>query len=445
MFDVLDETGVATGVPSPARRRVLVSAFAVSPVRGSEPGVGWNICVRLAAHHDVTVLCSPGEPPRRRVLRDEIEAFLREHGPVAGLTFHFVEMPALAYLVQRESLVMRRTLYYAGYRAWQKAAYKEAARLQRRTPFDVIHQLTMTGFREPGYLWRLPVPFVWGPIGGAANVPPPFLRMMGWREQLYYGPRNVLNWVQQRTSLRCRRAAQRACHLWAIGDAERRLAERIWGRRTQQMCETGASPRAEGRVRVHDPSRPLRIVWSGVHLGRKALPVLLEAIASLSDRERSRLELVVAGDGPEHQRWRALATRLGISPQIRWTGWLPRPAALDEVAAADVMAFTGVQEGTPHTVLEAFSYGLPVICHDACGMGTAVTDACGIKVRLRDPATSVAGFAAALRRMIEEPQLLTTLSRGALDRAGELSWDAAARRIADTYRHVLAASSGLAS
>ena len=42
------------------RLRVLVSAFAASPVRGSEPAVGWNIPLHLAKDHDVTVLCSAG-------------------------------------------------------------------------------------------------------------------------------------------------------------------------------------------------------------------------------------------------------------------------------------------------------------------------------------------------------------------------------------------------
>jgi glycosyltransferase involved in cell wall biosynthesis len=197
-------------------------------------------------------------------------------------------------------------------------------------------------------------------------------------------------------------------------------------------------------VRVHDPSRPLRVIWSGIHVGRKALPILLEAVAALPDAERWRLELVVLGDGPEHARWRALAARLRISTQVRWTGWLPQTMAVAEIATADILAFTGVQEGTPHSVLEALSYGLPVICHDACGMGTAVTNACGIKVPLRGPETSIAGFAAALHRLITEPHVLARLSQAALDRAGELSWDAIARRIADIYRHVSGRETGRA-
>ena len=31
---------------------------------------------------------------------------------------------------------------------------------------DLIHQLTSISFREPGFLWRLDKPFVWGPISG---------------------------------------------------------------------------------------------------------------------------------------------------------------------------------------------------------------------------------------------------------------------------------------
>jgi glycosyltransferase involved in cell wall biosynthesis len=384
------------------------------------------------------VLCSPEVPPRQQLFRDEINEHLRQHGPVPGLTFHYVDSPLMAYWCQRESLMMRRTVYYAGYRAWQRAAYRAATRLHAERPFEIVHQLNSTGFREPGYLWKLPVPFVWGPISGAANVPPPFLAMMGVRERLFYRWRNILNSRHKRTALRCREAARRARQVWAVSDADRELVE-SWDCPAEAMNEAGASPRPDARPRRRDASRPLRVVWSGQHIGRKALPILLQAIAQLRRAEGLVVDLTVVGDGPESARWRALADELDVGSCTRWTGWLTQTQALAEIARGDVLAFTSVLEGTPHVVLEALSLGLPVVCHEACGMGSAVTDACGIKVRLRDPQTSVDGFAAALRHLaLDEPQF-ARLSAEALERARELSWDAHARRMALTYERVLTA------
>jgi glycosyltransferase involved in cell wall biosynthesis len=177
----------------------------------------------------------------------------------------------------------------------------------------------------------------------------------------------------------------------------------------------------------------LRVVWSGEHIGRKDLPILLNALAALTPAARAGVESVILGSGAQTKNWQTLAHRLGVAPHIRWTGQLPRDAAIDEVRRADVMAFTSVQEGTPQAVTEALSLGVPVVCHDACGMGLAVTDRCGIKVPLRDPRTSAEGFAAALTRLAADPLELHRLSEGALERAHELHWDHVARRIADVY------------
>jgi glycosyltransferase involved in cell wall biosynthesis len=88
-----------------------------------------------------------------------------------------------------------------------------------------------------------------------------------------------------------------------------------------------------------------------------------------------------------------------------------------------VLVHTSVKEGTPHVVLEALSMGLPVVCHDACGMGTAVTEDSGIKINLIDPATSEREIRNAIHRLLNEAALLTRISAGATKRADELKWD----------------------
>ena len=419
---------------SAPRRRILVSAYAISPLRGSEPGIGWNVCTRLAQHHDVTVLCAPNVPGSiTDRFGDNCETYFRQHGRIDGLSLHFVESPPLARLFQRESILCRRTFYYAGYAAWQRRAFAVAARLHAELPFDLVHHLNITGYREPGYLWKLDAPFVWGPIAGAAEFPTGYFDLLSRKERLFYRARNAVNRWQQR-SRRCAAAAAKASLIWAVSDADVRLVSERWGQAAEPLRESASAVRADARMREYDGSRPLRLVWSGQHIGRKALPLVLHALARLGSSPA--VELTVLGDGPEHNHWRSMAATLRLT-NVRWTGWVDRAAALAAVAAADVLAFTSLLEGTPQALLEAMSFGLPVICHHACGMSTAVTNDCGVRVPLANSASSITGFAAAIRRLATDAAELRRLSRGALARSVELSWDGQVDQIVAGYERVL--------
>ena len=419
--------------PSRPRRRVLLGAFATSPYRGSEPGVGWNIAYHLAAHHDVTVLCFPGFGG------DAVEAydrFVSENGPVPGLTMHWVEQPWLSRMLQREG-GLQRALYYHGYAAWQRAAYLEAKRLHAADAFDLVHHVNIIGFREPGYLWQLDLPFVWGPIAGAASIPKPFFSLLSPRDRLFYGIRNVLNQRNMARHRRVHRAAAAAKQIWAVDRANQQMVREHFKADAELMIETGSHPSLSTTPREFDGRRPLRILWSGVHEGRKCLPILLRAAAALKAQGRA-LHLTVLADGPETSRWKQEALRLGHKAGIDWAGTLPYEQAVARTQAADVFVLTSLQEGTPHVVLEALASGLPVICHDACGMATAVDSTCGIKVPMVDPATSVSGFAHALTSLFENPSLIRMMSEGAVRRASELSWERKAERIAEAYENILA-------
>jgi glycosyltransferase involved in cell wall biosynthesis len=414
------------------RLNILISAYYCSPYRGGEAAVGWRVATGLAKHHDVTVICgdlSEEGPTGRDLARRE-----KEEGMPPGLKIHHIQAVGWTRKIHDlHALPGLWFLFYEAYRRWQMQALDLARELHVAKSFDVIHHVNVIGFREPGYLWRLGVPFFWGPVTGAPMVPSSFLRDFSPREKFRWGSRNVLNSIQIRMAGRSAAAARAAAKVWVVSGEDREVFAN-WGVAAEPMLETGSAGATARLPRRREPGEPLRLCWSGLFQGIKALPLLLRAMAASS---RNEIMLDVLGDGVEAAGWKRLADQLGLAARVRWHGMLPRDEALRVMEGSHVLVHSSVKEGTPHVVLEALAMGMPVICHDACGMGTAVTEACGIKVPLRDPVTSVDGFRQALELFCDEPGLLGRLSLGALARAGELTWDSKITRYQECYREAL--------
>jgi glycosyltransferase involved in cell wall biosynthesis len=393
--------------------------------------VGWNVVTRLAKFHDVTVLY--GDIGKEQVYREQIEEWTEKNGEINGLTFCYVPQGKLGHLIHQLSVRVRplHFLYYWAYRCWLKQAYKKALLLLSEIHFDVSHQLTFVSCREPGYLWKLPISFVWGPINGADNIPWKYFGGLSFGAKFRYGFRNIINSIQVVGSKTVRAAAHASSSIWAVTDADLKMVDR-WGERAEQMTETGVILQEGARPRYFDDTRPLRVVWSGLLEGRKALHLLIKAIARL-DGSGKRIELWILGEGPEASRWKKLAVNLGIEERVVWYGRLPLSEAQSLMAEADVFVFSSIKEASSTVVMEALACGLPVICHDTCGMGHVVNASCGIKIPLKSPKISIAGFSAALRNLLDNPERIAQLSAGALERGQLFSWDKKVEHIAKCY------------
>ena len=417
------------------RRRVLISAFAFSPYRGSECAIGWNMVTRLAQVHDVTVIC--GDVKGTKDTQRELSAYFQSHAQIPHLTICYVAPGRLVTLCEKIHRIPGCwAVYYLAYNLWQRKAYRIAQELHAKHAFDLVHQLTMQGFREPGYLWRLPIPFFWGPVGGNADEPLAYLPLLSMRGRVQVVVRKLCNCIQRRWQWRPRQAARRAQTVWVSTPADQRCAIDFWNTTAIPMLDAGAESTVGRKPHAWDGKTPLRLVWSGIFFPRKALPILLHAIARLDPHERARVELHVLGDGSEQRNWQRLANQLALQQNVVWEGFVQLEKAHAIMDTCHVCAITSIKEAASVVTLEALSLGLPVICHDACGMGLAITDGCGVKIPMRDPETSIQGFGQAIREFLQHAELVQKLSHGALKRAEELSWDQKAAAIARTYETI---------
>jgi glycosyltransferase involved in cell wall biosynthesis len=317
--------------------KVLISAYACSPKLGSEPGLGWNWVNQISEWFETWVLTD-----------EYYAAQCRDY-----LAANKIEKPKLHLVgISRPGGHSCRLwgyfwLHYLTQNLWQRKAYKVAKDLHAREHFDLIHHLNMIGYREPGYLWKLDGqrPYLWGPIGGHVQMPFAFVRSLDIKDRIVYGLRNALNAIQMAHLPRVRKAMRRADVLFAATRDDARAIRRIHKRESILLNDTGTKVQKEIVLdgKFADCTRPLELVWSGVFLGRKALPLGLHALARARQQNPDLgVRLTIVGDGPCKEAWKTLATGLGVADLCVWTGWLPHDQAQARIRSADAMLFTSL-------------------------------------------------------------------------------------------------------
>jgi glycosyltransferase involved in cell wall biosynthesis len=409
----------------PRRPRLLILAYACSPLRGSESGVGWNRAVAASKDFDTWVICEENE------FRGEVEPYLATNGPIPGLRFVYVPMPRWQWRLGQ----LANVLWYIVLKIWHRRAFRVAKQLHGQIDFNLVHQLTFCGYREPGYLWKMDAPFVWGPVGGTQNYPWRFLRMAGLSGATFEIARAAVNRFQLRFGCRVRKAAEKASAVVAATRHIRDDLAKYLYVSADVISDVGVSHvEPLPRTNMH-AERPLRILWSGILQPRKALPLLIEAVAKLPPRVAC--EVRVLGRGPRERAWRKLAERRGVDADFQWLGWLPHAEALQQYAWADVFVFTSLRDTTGTVLPEALAAGLPVICLDHQGGRDVITEECGMKIPATAPRETIDQLREAIVQLAENPELRERLSRGALRRAADFLWSRQGDMMAEVYRQVL--------
>ena len=388
------------------RPRVLISAYACGPGRGSEPGIGWNTAREMAARYDVWLFTS-------RENRRELEAELRAR-PLPRLRVLFVDWPAALDWMKQTRLGFEVQHY-----AWQVAVYLKARALHRAVNFDVVHHVTIGRYWMPSFLTLLPVPFVWGPVGGGESVPPQLRRGLGLRGALFEVARECARWVGEHDPF-VRLTARRSAVALATTEETRERMAKLGARSTAVLSQVGLSQPELERLEGCQPpqAEPVRFLsigrlvsWKGFHLG-------LRAFARLG----GRAEYWVIGTGPAEPELRRLADRLGISSRVRFVGMLSRDETLAALDAAHVLVHPSLHESGGMVCLEAMAAGKPVVCLDLGGPALQVTGECGVKVPVGRTDPTVAALAEAMQALADSPALREQMGAAARRRAREFDW-----------------------
>ncbi len=404
---------------------VILSAYACSPLHGSEPGVGWGFATALAKYHNVTVITE--ETEFRAVIEEYLDKNREEH---KNLKFVFVPRKRIHFLER-----LWPPSYYWTYKKWQKDAFRAAVQLTKTSQFDIVHQLNMIGFREPGFLWKLGLPLVWGPIGGMGFFPAPFLLKSGFISCIFYLTYNLVNAFDMRLKSRPRIAANKARAILAVNSENQNFLKQFYDVNSE-VCFAVGPPKQNSRppTRRH-ASEPLSIVWAGLLIDRKALHLGLEALAMLP--KDTNWQLQVLGDGPNRAKLQRLTQRLGLAERVSFLGRQSQDTTVQIMMASHLHLLTSLREGTPSVIAEAMAAGIPTISFDISGMRDMLDERSGIKIPAPTAKAAVEGLASSIQQIALDESLRYSLAEGALQRSLEFSWDSKALQVNRIYNGIL--------
>jgi 1,2-diacylglycerol 3-alpha-glucosyltransferase len=160
----------------------------------------------------------------------------------------------------------------------------------------------------------------------------------------------------------------------------------------------------------------------------KSFDILLKAAAQVMG-DRSHVRLVIVGGGMEEKSLAKLAAELGIAERVKFTGSVPFEQVPALLKAADIFCFASTSETQGLVTMEAMAAGLPIVAVDATGTSDAVENEKDGLLTENSPEA----LAAALERVIDDPDLRQHLIEGAEKKVQWFDTRIQAQRMLDAY------------
>jgi glycosyltransferase involved in cell wall biosynthesis len=412
--------------------KILVSAYACEPGKGSEPGVGWNHVKQAARFHHVWVMTRCNN---RALIEKALEA-----EPLSNVRWIYFDLPRWASFWKRGQRGIR--LYYS---LWQFIAYWKARKLHRDVGLDLAHHVTFVSYWLPTFLPLLPIPFVWGPVGGGESTPRSFRGFFSLRGRLYEAMREFARTLGELNPF-VRVAARRSAIALATTKETAVRLEALGCKRVSILAEA-ALPESEINDLRSIPaceSGPFRALSLGRLLHWKGFELGLRAFARFQARFPSA-EYWLIGDGPERHSLERLSRELGVEKRVVFWGKLSRDRVLEKLAACHVLLFPSLHDSGGWVTIEAMAAGRPVICLDLGGPAVRVTGATGIKIPAINPEQATTDLTAALEQLAADPTYLAQLAQAGRRRIDQdFNWERRGEQLARLYERLVNPPKGMA-
>ena len=298
---------------------------------------------------------------------------------------------------------------------------------------DLIHQITPIALRYPSVGYRLGLPYIIGPLAGSLSTPAKFEEEMSG--ETWYLRLRQSDAFRIKFDPFLRRTFERADVVIGVAPYVRDILGPLELKRFEVLCETAVTELPKLNATRENPDI-CRLLYVGRITRMKGVRDAIRALAQLTRSEQVTLDIV--GDGDDRGPCEREAHKLGVDHKVVFHGKVPRADVDDFYRNADVFLFPSMREPSGNVVLEAMSFGLPLIVADRGGPGFVVDNSFGIRVPVTSPNEFAKRLGTAIITLVSDPALRKKMGDMARERvATEHVWGEKSKVMSRIYEDAI--------
>lgn len=334
---------------------ILISAYACEPLKGSEPGVGWNLSVALAQRHHITIVT-------RLKNKESIKNYLNIH-PTENIEFFYYDLPQWGLKLKK---MFGTQLYYI---LWNLMLISKIKRWIKKHPIDLIHHITFNQYRTPAFGFFINKPFVFGPIGGAELIDTAFdqdlesetLKRERFRRKGY--DFKLLGWLTKCTK-------EKKIIIFSALQNKTRL-ERVLQTNNNilhVLPSIAISPTDFDISSKQTDNDVFNMIYAGRAIDWKGLHFFLKAFGTAKEQlVKAKLTLIGIRNEKEREKVKEWMSETKLNDRVELINFLPRPELLKILANTNLFIYPAFRDSGSMAILEACALSCPSICFDAGG------------------------------------------------------------------------------
>jgi glycosyltransferase involved in cell wall biosynthesis len=399
-------------------KKVLLSAFACEPNKGSEPGGGWNWATGLASQgFEVHCLTWQLNKPAIELVEKP-----------KNLHFHYIALPFKLHFLYRFS----QGTMYIHYIMWQWLAYKKGKSLHKKLNFDIVHHVSWGNLQMGSYLYKIKAPFILGPAGGGQKAPEAFKDYFLGHWQSEIKREKIGEWLLKNYPA-CKNAMKNAQVVLAANEESLQFAKAAGAKNCFLYIDHALAESYFPQNFVPKKVVPgtLKLLWVGRFMPRKGLPLVLDVMARLKNYEN--ITLTIVGYGELENKIIEKIKENSLEKTVKMTGKIPYEQVKEYYLSHDIFFFTSLRDSGPAQLTEAMAYGLPIVTINLHGQGFIVNDETGIRCKCDTPQIAIEELEKAILYLYNNPENFTAMSQAAHDFAKRQTWPAKISNIVKKY------------